>query len=276
MSEIERNKVRRYKCSDWSEFVRQVRIEHFAAPRLFRGQRDCSWELSSAWERYLNRTRTRDKSRNVRELFADGAFEAFRDGYLERFKEHSIGLPAFQSSGLSENDWWALGRHHGLITPLLDWTRSPYVAAFFAFLDQAEHLNPGFKTGTHDGGIQYGTQCIAVWELVLVDALAVAQEFEVFTSRPDSGHRQKAQQGVFTRLNHEVHLDVEAYLSSRGVAHYLAKYEVSGQETARALADLALMNITPATMFPDLTGAASMANLATTLDGLGLVALEDK
>lgn len=271
MSEIAQNVVRRYTCSSWNRFVSQIRVERLAAVRIFRGQRDTVWDLSSAWERLLNTMRGKDKSRNIREVFARGAYEAFRDEYLERFKEHSIGLPAFQSSNLSENDWWALGRHHGLTTPLLDWTRSPYVAAFFAFLDYAEYLNPGFKSGTHQGGIRYGPDHIAVWELALVDGLQLAEEFEIFTSRPESGHRQKAQQGVFTRLNHEVHLDVEAYLSSRGLAHCLGKYEVSGQEMGMALADLALMNITPATMFPDLEGAASMANLWNALQAMGLI-----
>lgn len=270
MSDIEPNKIRIYNCANWSEFVNHVRIEYFVGERIFRGQRDePNWDLFSAWEQQLNGMRGRDKTRNIRSLFSDGAYDKFRDGYLERFKEHSIGLPNFQSTTLSPNDWWAIGRHHGLTTPLLDWTRSPYVAAYFAFIDHAEELNPGFKTGTHQGGITFGNDCIVVWELAMVHEIVKEDEFEVFTSRHESAHRQKAQQGLFTRLTHEIHTDVEAYLSSRNIAHYLGKYTISGQSMGQALADLALMNITPATMFPDLDGAASMANLWNTLNSLG-------
>ena len=38
-----------------------------------------------------------------------------------------------------------------------------------------------------------------------------------------------------------------------------------------ALADLVLMNITPATIYPDLDGAASMANLWNAFQALGIL-----
>lgn len=192
-----------------------------------------------------------------------------RDSYLARFRDYAGGLPLIDTANLLENDWWALGRHHGLTTPLLDWTRSPYVAAYFAIIDYAEFLNPGFKSGTHTDGITFGVDYVAVWELVLDDAIQKLPEFRIFVSRPDFGYRQKAQQGLFSRLDHESHLDVEPYLASQGLAHLLARYEINGNDMGTALSDLALMNITPATMFPDLDGAASMANLGNTLLSVG-------
>lgn len=263
------NTVREYRCQSWRAFCSQVRPNRFMGARLFRGHRDPAWKLSSIWERWLARSKGNDPQRNVRQFFADGAFESMRDSYLTRFKTLSAGIPGLRSGDLSENDWWAIGRHHGLTTPILDWTLSPYVASFFAFFDYGEWLNPGFSKGVNEGGIAYGVGTVVVWELVITSETVVADEFELFSSRADFAERQRAQQGVFTRLTHDVYVDVEAYLKSRGLAHLLARYEIPGSEMGTALCDLNLMNISPSTMFPDLDGAAAMANLGNVLELLG-------
>jgi hypothetical protein len=58
-----------------------------------------------------------------------------------------------------------------------------------------------------------------------------------------------------------VNVLIESCLATRGLAHCLEYYDIPKSQGFRALRDLALMNITPATLFPDLQGAATQANI---------------
>jgi hypothetical protein len=92
---------------------------------LCRGQADSSWDLRPTLLRNLPPTCTPQRALEI-EAAALEEFKAQAHLYYE-----AADLP--QSFGnTADGDWWALMQHHGAPTRLLDWTSSPYVAAYFA------------------------------------------------------------------------------------------------------------------------------------------------
>jgi len=136
-------------------------------------------------------------------------------------------------------------------------------------MDAIDAVCPGFSNGLQSGP-NYSVPRqgrVAVWELCLdVESDSIravfSADFRCISGRADSSHRQKAQMGVFTLLSHDVHIDLESFLLSKDLGGLLSKYTVPASETPKALYCLNLMNINPASMFPDLIGAAAMANVS--------------
>lgn len=113
---------------------------NYISEYLFRGQSDSSWLLTTTLERYTGRLLTLGEYYRILcatkpqvETFTGATWEntpSFSD-YMKQIGEEARLPPG----AFPAYEYFVYLRHHGFPSPLLDWTRSPYVAAYFAFRD---------------------------------------------------------------------------------------------------------------------------------------------
>jgi len=256
------NKKIEIRCSDWEDFKRKIardkviqyvpqQVENISNI-IYRGQSKY-WKLSSELERRIPERCPKKFLPQMR-----SCYQKLSNKTLNKFRELSHGLPEIKDN-LSDNELWALGRHYGLISPLLDWTESPYVAAFFAFYDLSKKvdisMNPPLITKRSN---------VYVYSLLLTNNMFVKNKFEIVKLPRYFGTRIWAQAGLFTKLDSKQHIDIESYLTYRKMAYCILCYKIPFSAGYEALSDFKKMNISYSRLFPDLFGAALEANIDDT------------
>lgn len=213
------------ECDTWDDYKAFV-SRLFAAPihddHFFRGQTDATWALTSTLERCMAKTKA---SLPQTEL---------EDRLLKEFRHLMIDL---EVNNPPEGDALSLlARHHGVPSAWVDWTTSPYVAAYFAL------------SGTSDASHA------AVWWLprswvpdnVALNDLILDPELIRFNPRA------LRQRGVFMRPP-TADPDLTAFDDA------LTKIVIRRDVAPVALLELDAMTINAANLFADLDGAARTA-----------------
>ncbi|MGA0610657.1 FRG domain-containing protein [Caldimonas sp. KR1-144] len=230
------------RCRDWGDFKDwATRIRPEADAKLFRGHGSSRFRLQTTLHRA-------GRARLVR----------FCAETLVDFHGEAEGVLGVRLNPADVNDFstlLALAQHHGMPTPLLDWTASPYVAAFFAFADAFDQRT--VRTGHDDVRVFALTREFVEGTSPAIVTVNAPQPFVAslhVSTRLNP--RLQAQQGRFLVTNI---VDLQSWIASMerlNSSRFLYAVDVPASAAVDALEDLAYMGITAATMFPGLDGVS--------------------
>lgn len=207
---------------------------------IFRGHRSTGYKLESTLDRKIT-----DKT-SVQEI---------RNLQLKNFKRYIIGKRGTNPPIYTEeNEWWALGQHNGLDTPLLDWTYSPYVATYFAFYK---------KEAITEKRVVFALNKVAVKKKIeQIDT----NDIEFYRPEADDNSRIISQNGLFTKTKGGKELEewVKTQFADTADTNdkpVLIKFLFPNSVRIECLKSLDTMNINHATLFPDIYGSCIYTNM---------------
>lgn len=236
--------VRVVAYRSWAELRRDLFAELYPdgvftpGRYLFRGEGSADWRLVTLFDRMFGGVPLERRMALWEELVAQ-----WRAGCRE------AGVPTEVLD--DDTRLWALGQHHGLPTRLLDWSTSPYVAAFFAFRGHLLTTAPGDQ--------------VAVWVLHLENPVwARPGGVDVVSAPLPRNERMRSQSGRFT-LSRAAIGSLEEYVDRFAAGTALTKCVLPAVEAGPALADLDAMSITSWNLFPGLDGLAATATMRARL-----------
>lgn len=240
--------------SSWKyfhDYVRQEMLDY--SHYIWRGQRDSSWKLESSLDRIL-----KTKLPSHRPSLARNHLNDFKLAVRGRRGPNPATIE-------NENEWWALGQHHGLATPLLDWSESAFVALYFAFEKQIRPESGKRAVWALNGNPRKNDEIAAAHKAAKKDGVPPILEF--IKPHQNDNARLVSQAGLFTRAPLGQTVDSWIDLNYRGeTSAPLIKLTFPDKERTECLRTLTKMNINHITLFPDLYGAGQHCNKKLEID----------
>jgi len=219
---------------DFLKFARELEPYRF----IFRGQNDNKWRLRTRFHRTGRASLMKFMKRDIPVVHR----------HLSGMMAHYLNL----LDPLHNAAFYSLLQHHGYPTPLLDWTYSPFIAAYFAFKDVSRSdISPEHRV-----------------RLFLFDKVGWCEDFEqtevltppklyftVLEPLALNNPRVVPQQSVSSVTNLD---DIEAYLTDKQKQvgkEYLRVIDLPASERDTVMRELSLMGITAGSLFPGIDGA---------------------
>ena len=237
-----------------SDFFNQVDTQF-----IFRGHRRYDWEMTPTLARVTN-------DGIVTAALRDQQLAMFRKAIRGRINDHSL---LDDEDEKEADELWSIGQHHGLMTPLLDWTYSPYVALFFAFAkeDQEDEKDNPYRAVyiLNKSFISDDEQCpdIRVFEPKKDDHGRLVSQAGLFTFSPFDATIENKLTEVLTDEDFADDELIQAAEEEQAaiLAKYICKVYIKNEQQQDCLKHLRRMNVHHASLFPDLIGAADYCNI---------------